>query len=324
MTFFWGGFILLLVLLVMTGIAILASAYARTIRSSHTRLASLGSHLLETDSGMIEYARVGNGYPVLVVHGAMGGFDHGLWVAQGFKVSDYQLISISRFGYLRSAVPPGASLNLQADAFAQLLDEIGIQKVVVFAISAGSTSAIRFTARYPERVAALVLVGPDSPGKEQMPMPPRIVFETILRSDFLFWVLFTFFETWMQNSMGLAPKGFPITTENRALIKQFLAGAMPISKRMNGLIYDSYLAVNEFNESVMESSPYPLGAIKVPVLVVHALDDPLAIAENVQALAELFPHMRRCAIPDGGHFFFGHMEEVTTEIQQFIRSHLEE
>lgn len=260
---------------------------------------------------------------MLVVHGAMGGFDHGLWLAHGFHVTDYQLICISRFGYLHSALPAGASLNLQADAYARLLDALRIQKVAVFAVSAGSTSAIRFAARHPERVTSLVLLGPDSPGQEQMPTPPRFIFETILRSDFIYWILCTFFGKQMQSMMGLAPKGFKLTSDNENLIAKFLSSALPVSERMNGLIYDSYTAVPEFNESVSADSPYPLTRVITPMLVVHALDDPLVIAANVQALARLLPNAQTYTLPDGGHLYFGHMEEVTSEILKFMHGHLD-
>jgi pimeloyl-ACP methyl ester carboxylesterase len=320
----WFGFGIVLLMLVLAGSTATGMAYLRAMGAARKRLASLSSRMLETDYGAIEYARVGEGYPLLVVHGAMGGFDHGLWVGQGFMGKDYQLICISRFGYLRSSLPSNASLNLQADAFARLLDALGIQKAAVFAISAGSTSAIRFAARHPERVSALVLVGPDSPGPEQLPMPPRFIYQTILGSDFIFWVLSTFFEKRMRSMMGLAPKGFKMAPENEVLIKKFLAGCLPVSERMAGLIYESYPAVAEFNQSVTESSPHPLSQVKTPVLVVHALDDPLAVAANVQALAGRLPNAQIITIPDGGHLFFGHMEEVTAKILQFMHSHTAE
>ena len=167
--------------------------------------------MIETACGPIEYARIGKGYPVLVVHGAMGGFDQGLWLAHGFDLSEYQVISVSRFGYLRSPVPAGANLDLQADAFASLLDALEIRQAAVFAVSAGSTSAIRFAARHPERVSALILLCPDAPGKVQMAMPPRFIFDTLLRSDFIYWALVTFFGKWVQNAIGLVPKGYTLS-----------------------------------------------------------------------------------------------------------------
>jgi pimeloyl-ACP methyl ester carboxylesterase len=123
--------------------------------------------------------------------------------------------------------------------------------------------------------------------------------------------------------MGLAPKGFKLTAGNEDLIKRFLTSALPVSERMAGLIYDSYPAVAEFNESVTASSPYPLGRVNTPVLVIHALDDPLAIARNVLALAGLLPNAQIYTLPDGGHLYFGHMEEVTSEILQFMKGHLD-
>jgi pimeloyl-ACP methyl ester carboxylesterase len=305
-------------------VALLLIAYFKALRLARKRLAGLGSQTLETDCGVIEYARVGQGYPLLVVHGAMGGFDHGLWVGQGFAGTGFQLISVSRFGYLRSSLPADASLNLQADAFACLLDALGIQKAAVFAVSAGSTSAIRFAARHPGRVTALVLFGPDSPGQEQLPMPPRFIYEAILGSNFIYWLLSTFFAKQLRSTMGLAPAGYQLTADNERLIKNFLTNAMPVRDRMDGLMYDSYTALDEFNQSVTPASPYPLGGIQAPVLVVHAQDDPLAVAANVQALADLMPSAQRYCVPEGGHLFFGHTNEVAQKILQFMQSHVAE
>jgi pimeloyl-ACP methyl ester carboxylesterase len=305
-----------------TAAVTVAARYFREIRTARQRLDSLGSQVIETDCGPIEYARIGEGYPLLVVHGALGGFDQGLWVTQSFDVPDYQIISVSRFGYLRSPVPAGANLDLQADAFAGLLDALGIRQTAVFGISAGSTSAIRFVARYPERVSALVLLCPDAPGKVYMTMPPRFVLDRLLRSDFVYWALVTYFGKSMQQAMGLVPRGFVLTPEYEALVRNFQASDLPVSRRMDGLIYESYDLLPEFFASVSATSPYPLGKIETPVLVIQALDDPIALPENVRALANQLPNARLFSVPEGGHFLFGHTDEVKSEIIQFLRNHV--
>lgn len=66
------------------------------------------SQVIRTNSGPIEYTTVGDGYPVLVVHGAGGGYDQGLILAQ-FEGDDFRRIAISRFGYLRTPLPANAS-----------------------------------------------------------------------------------------------------------------------------------------------------------------------------------------------------------------------
>ena len=56
---------------------------------------------------------------------------------------------------------------MQADAFAALLDAIGVGKVLVLAGSAGSTSALHFAIRHHDRTRALLLVSANVPGPHQ-------------------------------------------------------------------------------------------------------------------------------------------------------------
>ncbi len=57
----------------LVGLGAMVSRYSREICAAHEQLKSLGSQVVETDCGAIEYARVGDGYPVLVIHGATRG-----------------------------------------------------------------------------------------------------------------------------------------------------------------------------------------------------------------------------------------------------------
>jgi pimeloyl-ACP methyl ester carboxylesterase len=322
MTIFWIG---LIILIGLAGAAAFVTArYRREIHAARKRLEGLGSQVIETAYGPIEFVQTGDGYPVLVVHGAMGGFDQGLWMARSFNIPNYQFICISRFGYLRSPVPPGANLDLQADVFASLLDALGIRQAAVFGVSAGSTAAIRFVARHPQRVSAFVLLGPDIPGEVQLTMPPRFVFDKLLRSDFFYWAMITFFGKWVQNKFGLAPKGYALTPEQQAMLKMVLKGDLPVSHRMDGIIFETYTTEADYYASVTPASPYPLGKIQTPTLVINALDDPLSIPTNVRAMAEQMPNARLYVAPDGGHFLFGHAEETKAEIARFLGSYVVE
>jgi pimeloyl-ACP methyl ester carboxylesterase len=122
--------------------------------------------------------------------------------------------------------------------------------------------------------------------------------------------------------IGLAPEGFVLTPEYEKMVKKVQLGDLPVSDRMDGMIYECYTSQPEFFESVTESSPYPLKEIKTPVLVINAADDPISIPENVRKLAEQMPNMRLFVVPDGGHFFFGHTDEVQAEITQFLDKYM--
>ena len=94
--------------------------FQRDIHSARKRI-SVGSQLVETPCGQIEYGVTGNGSLALVVHGAGGGYDQGLDLAEPLIWSGWRVIAMSRFGYLRTPLPTDASPAGQADAHVYLV-----------------------------------------------------------------------------------------------------------------------------------------------------------------------------------------------------------
>lgn len=298
-------------LLVALGLSV--SSYRGEIRAIRESIDSLGSQILETECGTVEYARVGSGYPVLVIHGNAGGFDQGLGLAQDYLDPGFQVIAPSRFGYLRSPIPEDATPALQADAYACLLDALGIEQVAILTSSAGVTSSIQFALRYPKRVSAMVLHSPNAPSKEGLMPPPKAVFKLMLASDYVWWALNTYFGSRMQSFVGV-PHGFSsLTHEYEAEVRAALVGALPVSARADGMIFDTYISNPEINE-------YPLGEVDTPTLVISAVDDPMALHENARILTDQIPNADLMAVPNGGHLLLGHTEEVRLEVTRFLRS----
>ena len=98
------------------------------------------SESTETSYGKISYIDKGNGEPFLIFHGITGGYDQGFDV-MGERTDTYRVIAPSRFGYPGSDLPENATVDMQAEAFAELLDKLGIEKTFVTATSAGGTVA---------------------------------------------------------------------------------------------------------------------------------------------------------------------------------------
>jgi 2-hydroxy-6-oxonona-2,4-dienedioate hydrolase len=135
------------------------SEYSHDIRAARARI-SFGSKVVKTSCGPIEYAEAGTGPPVLVIHGAGGGFDQGLELAQPLIDAGFRVIAVSRFVYLRTPMPAVASPEAQADAHACLLDALKIERVAVIGGSEGAPSTMQLCLRHPERCSALVLLFP--------------------------------------------------------------------------------------------------------------------------------------------------------------------
>jgi pimeloyl-ACP methyl ester carboxylesterase len=289
----------------------LAARYQADLQRAHERLAVAGSEVASTACGPIEYASVGGGAPVLEVHGIFGGFDQGLMSAKPVLGEGYRVIAPSRFGYLRTPMPANASVAGQADAHRCLLDYLGVERAVVMGHSAGSTSAIQFALRYPERVSALVLVVPNAPGPD-LPLPPKPVIRALFQSDFVFWFIASYFPALLPVR---PPEGADLTPrqqEEMAAVRESLLPAVP---RGEGFFFDTFVS----NPAI--SSGYAFAHITVPTLVVTALDYTLASPDRARPLAAQIPGSQLVTVPSGGQVLLGQAEIVSREINDFLRQH---
>jgi len=128
-------------------------------RNAVTKNLQQDSVVVQTAKGPVEYAEIGHGPVVLMVHGDPGGYDQ---IYQVLKIDDaehgdFRYVIPSRPGYLRTPLIVGKTPKEQAEALAALLDELKIDKAAVVGGSGGGPSAIEFAALYPERCRALVL-----------------------------------------------------------------------------------------------------------------------------------------------------------------------
>lgn len=167
--------------------------FKRDLADAHLRI-SRGSALAQTAHGAIEYAQQGGGEPILVVHGAGGGFDQGLLFGRGLAERGFAVTAMSRFGYLRTPLPQDATPPAQADAHASLMETLQIPQAAIIGVSAGAPSAVQFAIRHPRRCSALVLLVPllwASDGARHAAHRPARAAELILRwlvgSDLVYW-----------------------------------------------------------------------------------------------------------------------------------------
>ena len=114
------------------------------------------SKIAETAAGPVEYAVVGTGAPVLVVHGSPGGIDAAALMARLLPRDRVSAILLSRPGYLGTELDGRATIDQQADLLAALLDHVGVERAGVYSWSGGGPAAYRLAVRHPERVTGLV------------------------------------------------------------------------------------------------------------------------------------------------------------------------
>lgn len=102
---------------------------------------------------------------VVFVHGAE--HDHCVWVLQSRYLANhgFGVLAVDLPGHGRSGGPPLTSVEAMADWIIALLDAAGVGRAVLVGHSMGSLIAIEAAARFPGRVAKVVLVGTAFPMK---------------------------------------------------------------------------------------------------------------------------------------------------------------
>jgi len=112
--------------------------------------------IIKTELGKIEYSTVGNGKPVLFIHGGHTNCHQTLW-HKGFDLKKFQLITPSRPGYGNTPLGNNKTPKQHADLIISLFDYLSIDKVILYGISAGGLTTIELAGNYPDRVEKLIL-----------------------------------------------------------------------------------------------------------------------------------------------------------------------
>lgn len=289
---------LLTILLLTLAVGVFA-AYLSDIHNAFQRISGQ-SQLIKSVYGTIEYTRHGSGIPVLVIHGAGGGYDQGELIAKTVLDSNFDVITPSRFGYLASDLPDNATWSDQANAYALLLDHLGINKVAVVAMSQGGASALMFAVLYPHRVSSLsclscgvapAITEADAAEQDRADRQGNLL-KTLFQRDFPYWLVSRVFQSALLGVIGAHKDTLKaMTAEQQQLARRFITEMNPVSRRAGGVIFD--------NETLLPGDR--IHQISAPTLIVHAKDDTLQLYRNAVFAADLIPGAELMSFEAGGH-----------------------
>jgi pimeloyl-ACP methyl ester carboxylesterase len=253
-------------------LAVCAITYVRFIqwRNEVTKNLARDSVVVQTAKGPIEYAELGHGPAVLMIHGTPGGYDQTYQILKvdNAETGVLRYIIPSRPGYLRTPLSVGKTPKEQAEAFAALLDVLKIEKVAVLGGSGGGPSAIEFAALYPDRCEALILEEAVSMQiKERQPSFLEAAIKNTVGNDFSVWLIKDRFTAGLQATGPKDPKITAITTA-------IFNSTVPSASREAGTENDT--------AQFAKMADLPLASIRCPTLILQGTADqnvPVAQAE---------------------------------------------
>lgn len=290
-------------------------SYGEAVAAAKARIAQKSS-LLRTRFGNLEYAIEGRGQPFMMVHGTGGGFDQGLRFAQGLISNGFEVIAPSRFGYLRSNLPADPSPQNQADAFVELLDELGIDQIPIAGGSAGALQAAYFALRHPSRCSHLILIAPAMNLSNRDPAEftrlQQFLVGKLLSSDRWFWAAQKLAPNQLTGTLLATDPALltSVTASERERANLVLSELMPINQRMQGMANDGKMAGSP--------SDIDFSQIETPTLIISAEDDRFGTAKTSRVISEKNPSATLLIFPTGGHLWLGHEEELSSKIMDFV------
>lgn len=275
------------------------------------------SSMVRTPAGPIEYATLGDvgGTPILALHGTAGGWDQGIAAASEITRFGYRVIAPSRFGYLRTPWRSDMTPALEADAWATLLDSLGIDRVAVFSWSAGATPALQFALRHPDRVSKLVFFVPGSggilpPGKG----PPEWVVGATFKWNFPIWAAQRLAPKTMLKWVGVPSALVPsLSPADRAHLDSAIDGIFPVDARHDGMMYDARSQSGAFGV-------FPIDRITAPTLWISAEDDLYGTVRMARHGAVVVPGAKLMLYQTGGHLLLGRGPEMWPRVVDFLRN----
>jgi len=276
---------------------------------------SRGSLVANLNIGPIEYADSGAGIPLLSIHGAGGGFDQGLALTADLVGGGFRIIAPSRFGYLRTPIPPDFSPAAQADAHEALLSKLNVPKAVVVGVSAGARSAVELTLRHPDKVAALILIvpalySPTSPVSIDVSRGNKFAFWAVnAGGDFAWWATEKIAPSVLIRFLGVRPALVAAAPQaERDRVMSIIKSVEPLSLRFPGINIDSTPALHEL----------PLEQIAAPTMIISARDDLFNTLPAAEFAARKISGAKLVVYDTGGHLLVGQVQEVRKAVRTFL------
>ncbi len=303
----------------IAAVVLVSAAYLWDMNRAYERIRGK-STVIPSPYGDIEYTEGGSGLPVLVIHGSGGGYDQGELLVQAVLGEQFHWITPSRFGYLLSTFHEGATWDDQAHAYAYLLNQLGVKKVAVVALSQGGPSALLFAVLHPERVSSLTLIScgvASSTTQDQAQANQKGgMWVTIFKYDPLYWAITKLFKRQLMALMGANDAVIAgLTPEQRKLVDQIIDYMNPVSPRYAGVTFD--------NRATMPNER--IAAVRAPTMIFHATDDTLQLYHNAEFAASTIPDARLVRFERGGHLLMSvEQSTIRTVMQKHILDHMSE
>jgi Predicted hydrolases or acyltransferases (alpha/beta hydrolase superfamily) len=256
----------------------------------------------------VHYWEAGEGPTVVMIHGNAGSVEDFDFGALAFLSSTYRVVAIDRPGHGRSDRPKKATVEVQTELLHETLSSLRINQTVLVGHSWGGALALAYALKYPNEVAALVLLAPAAYPDEYEGGVLESIAQTPVIGDL---------------SFGVGKTLFGHRMLRRALVKAFYPERVPerylkltnsswLSRKHLKAYIEDELGLND-SLKVMKNR---YAEISVPVVIVTGdRDQIVSPIKNAYELHANMPQSQLIEIKNTGHEIpLTHPESLATAL----------
>jgi pimeloyl-ACP methyl ester carboxylesterase len=251
------------------------------------------TQFIEAGGRRLAYRKIGSGPPLVLCLRFRGILDS--W-DPAFLDSLARHFTVITFDYSGIGRSTGAS-RYKREALAEdaktLVDALGLEKFVLGGWSLGGIAAQVFTARYPERVTHLVLIGTTPPGEQPHPpepifLPTALKFDNTLEDEYIL-----FFE----------PDSASSRRAGKASHDRIAQRTADTSPPIPEATYHRLLSETADQGLFPDTGGYAvaLSQTSIPILVISGDHDIVFPVENWHALNRRWKSLHLMTFPQSGH-----------------------
>lgn len=254
---------------------------------------------VELTAGTVAYRTLGEGPPVVFIHGLLVNAD--LWrnVVPTVAAAGYRCIAPDwPLGAHEHPLAPGSAFDLPAlaDLVAEFLDALDLQDVTVVANDTGGALTQVLLTRHPGRVARAVLSSCDA--YDRFLPPPVNLLPPLAALPGQVWLLLQVTRPrWVQR----LPIAFGWLTK-RPIPKEMVASYLGPARRSRAIRRDVKAVLRAVDKRYTLAAAEDFAKVDIPVLLAWAQDDRLFPVKMARRLEDELPQARLVEIPDSYTF----------------------
>ena len=252
----------------------------------------------------LNYKVLGEGYPLIIMHGLMGSLDNWQTLARQFS-AHFKVYIVDARNHGKSPHSDDMSYPLMADDLLEFMEQQGIKKAHLIGHSMGGKTVMEFTVQHPEKVVRLVVA--DIAPKTYPPHHDDI-FKALFAIDLLKITNRADAEAAMEKEMP------------DASMRQFLLKSLDRTEDWNyvwkmnlQVLYDQY-------EKIIKGIS-PGGPVDTPTLVLRGGNSRYIHLDDIKLFHQYFNDVQMVTIENVGHWLHA---EAPKEFFEAVMRFLEE